>query len=191
MVLFSGLKISTDMLAEKLGHKVGESSPGELLELQEIYNSIKDGNSTWSEYVNGKEVVDEETGEISMEDLSPSPEEKEMDRRFAEKEAEKTDAIMEGNDKQAKKEKKEKAKNKERKEKVKDKSGQKDKESRALGDGYINDEQMEILMDTALKVGISASRLQAMIEAEGIDMMEEITTDQFDTWIKRLEALKG
>lgn len=54
---FSVLNITPDMLEEKLGHAVSKCSPNEIVELREIYQSITDGNSSWSEYINNKEIV--------------------------------------------------------------------------------------------------------------------------------------
>lgn len=88
------------------------------------------------------------------------------------------------------KEKKEPAVTKERKEKPKDK-GEVENKGTAIGKGYINDEQIQKIMETAREVGISSTRLQAMIEADEIEQLEEIPADQFDAWIKRLEALKA
>lgn len=48
---FSELNVTPEMLEAKLGHKLIECSPTEIAELRKIYRSIRDGNSTWAEYM--------------------------------------------------------------------------------------------------------------------------------------------
>jgi hypothetical protein len=48
---FSELNVTPEMLEAKLGHKLVECSPTEIADLRNIYRSIRDGNSTWAEYV--------------------------------------------------------------------------------------------------------------------------------------------
>lgn len=50
VVNFSAVNVTPEMIAQKLGHPLAEASPDELAELQGVYTSIKDGNSTWREY---------------------------------------------------------------------------------------------------------------------------------------------
>lgn len=47
---FSEINVSAEQLQGYLGHPVGQSSPEEIAELRAVYQSIKDGNSTWAEY---------------------------------------------------------------------------------------------------------------------------------------------
>jgi len=49
---FSSIGISPEMLKAYLGHPIGQSSPSEIANLRPIFQSIRDGNSTWNEYVN-------------------------------------------------------------------------------------------------------------------------------------------
>jgi hypothetical protein len=51
---FSEINVSADQLQAYLGHPVGQSTAEEIAELRAVYQSIKDGNSTWSEYVETK-----------------------------------------------------------------------------------------------------------------------------------------
>lgn len=53
---FADLNVPIAGLEKYLGHPLAESSPDELAGLRTIYKSIKDGNSTWSEYLNGNGV---------------------------------------------------------------------------------------------------------------------------------------
>jgi hypothetical protein len=46
---FSELNVSVENLEAYLGHKIGECSPAELVDLRGHYKSIKDGNTTWAE----------------------------------------------------------------------------------------------------------------------------------------------
>jgi hypothetical protein len=71
IMAFSGLNVTPDMLEQKLGHPLGECSPAEIAELRQIYKSIADGNSTWSEYVEPKKP-ETEKGSLRPEDLKPS-----------------------------------------------------------------------------------------------------------------------
>lgn len=76
ILAFSELNITPEMIERKLGHALAECSPGEIAELRKVYASIRDGNSTWSEYVgeveppktNGKSL---EKGTLNMSDLKP------------------------------------------------------------------------------------------------------------------------
>ena len=52
IVNFMEFRVTPEMIAEKLGHPMAEASPEELVELSGVYQSIKDGQSTWREYVN-------------------------------------------------------------------------------------------------------------------------------------------
>ena len=73
ILAFSELNVTPDRLEEYLGHKLAESSPAEIAELRTIYQSIKDGNSTWNEYLN-KEKSGPESGKLNMNDLKPGTE---------------------------------------------------------------------------------------------------------------------
>lgn len=55
---FAELNVPIGGLEKYLGHPLGECSPDELANLRTIYKSIKDGNSTWAEYLNGNGQAD-------------------------------------------------------------------------------------------------------------------------------------
>lgn len=74
ILAFSEINVTPEMLEQKLGHKLAESSPAEIAELRTIYKSIVDGNSTWAEYVEPKKH-ESEKGAISITDLKPGKEE--------------------------------------------------------------------------------------------------------------------
>ena len=80
ILAFSQLGVSVEMLEAKLSHKIAESSPAEIAELRAVYSSIKDGNSTWREYVeesgNGGAQTPN-TGNLSMDDLKEKKESEE------------------------------------------------------------------------------------------------------------------
>jgi DNA-binding transcriptional MerR regulator len=59
---FSGIGVSAEMLKAYLGHPIAQSSPAEIANLRPIFQSIRDGNSTWKQYV-------EPTAEEQAEDL--------------------------------------------------------------------------------------------------------------------------
>jgi len=50
LIGFNVLNISSEMLEEYLGHPLRQISPAEIIQLREIYASIRDGNSSWAEY---------------------------------------------------------------------------------------------------------------------------------------------
>lgn len=52
---FGALGILASQLALYLGHPISEATPDEVQELREIYASLRDGHSTWSEYVRAKD----------------------------------------------------------------------------------------------------------------------------------------
>lgn len=68
---FSMLNVSPIMLEEYLKHPVSQCSPTEIVDLREIYQSISDGNSKWSEYLNGngEEEKPKNEGQLSMNAL--------------------------------------------------------------------------------------------------------------------------
>lgn len=53
LMAFSELNVTAEMLSAYLGHPVAQSSPAEMADLRAVYKSISDGNTTWSDYVNG------------------------------------------------------------------------------------------------------------------------------------------
>jgi len=75
IVAFSEQNVTPEMLEGYLGHKLSECSPAEIANLRKIYVSLKDGNSTWQEYMDKKNGKTVETGKISMDDLKPGKEE--------------------------------------------------------------------------------------------------------------------
>jgi hypothetical protein len=62
VVNFAEYNITPEMIAKKLGHPLTEATPDEMVELQGIYTSIKDGTSTWREYTNGGDEGKEPSG---------------------------------------------------------------------------------------------------------------------------------
>lgn len=61
------------MLQEKLGHPLAQATAEELTELNDVYASIQDGNSTWTEYVDGQSKGPEK-GSLKPEHLKPGKE---------------------------------------------------------------------------------------------------------------------
>lgn len=59
VIAFGGINVPIIGLETYLGHAIAECSPDELTNLRAIYKSIKDGNSTWAEYVKPAESNDE------------------------------------------------------------------------------------------------------------------------------------
>jgi hypothetical protein len=51
IMAFADLHVTPAMLEEYLGHPLAQCSPAELANLRKVFASIKDGNSTWKEYV--------------------------------------------------------------------------------------------------------------------------------------------
>lgn len=88
---FSDLNVPIASLETYLGHPLAQCSPEELVNLRSIYKSIKDGNSTWNEYVNGnnhsddaglKQKADEAAAKLReklTKDETPKAEEKTAD----------------------------------------------------------------------------------------------------------------
>lgn len=74
ILAFSEIRVTPEMLEQKLGHPLAQCSPAEIADLRTIYKSIADGNSTWAEYVEPKKP-EAEKGSIKPEDLKPGPEE--------------------------------------------------------------------------------------------------------------------
>lgn len=79
ILAFSEFNVTPDMIEKKLTHPLGECTPKEIADLRKIYTSIKDGNTTWHDYVaseNGGKAKAEERGTLKMEDLQVPVEEK-------------------------------------------------------------------------------------------------------------------
>lgn len=76
---FSELNVTPVMLEAKLGHPLVEASPAEIAELRKVYKSIRDGNSTWAEYVRPKEPeqpapnLSDLTDKLKQETTPPPP----------------------------------------------------------------------------------------------------------------------
>ena len=66
---FGDLRVGGDMLTGFLGHDISSASPQELTVLREIYKSIADGNSRWSDYEKAK-TQSESKGSNPIEDLN-------------------------------------------------------------------------------------------------------------------------
>lgn len=80
ILAFSEFSITPEMLERKLGHALAECTPAAIANLRKIYTSIKDGNSTWADHVNGSTPPADapknggERGSLSMDDLkAPEP----------------------------------------------------------------------------------------------------------------------
>ena len=50
ILAFGAINVTPEMLQAYLGHPVGQCSPDEIAKLRTVYQSIRDGNSTWAEY---------------------------------------------------------------------------------------------------------------------------------------------
>ena len=83
---FASVNVTAEMLAVRLGHSLSECTPENIAELQGIYKSIADGNSTWREYA-ADTGADKETppppGAISMDDLKEGVFEKPKEEKKA------------------------------------------------------------------------------------------------------------
>ncbi len=51
ILAFADLNVTPEMLEKYLGHPLAQCSPAEIANLRKVYASIKDGNSTWEEYL--------------------------------------------------------------------------------------------------------------------------------------------
>lgn len=51
---FAKINIMPNQLAEYLGHAMDTVSPGEIMDLRQIFNSIKEGHTTWAEIMDSK-----------------------------------------------------------------------------------------------------------------------------------------
>lgn len=93
ILAFSEFNVTPEMLEEYLGHPLKQASSEEIVDLRNIYKSIKDGNSKWHEYVNG-DKKEPEKGKLTVDDLKPGktedtepdPEEQEKLRKKDEEE---------------------------------------------------------------------------------------------------------
>lgn len=56
ILAFSELNITPEMIEQKLGHPLAQSSPAEIADLRTIYKSIADANSTWSDHMKQAEA---------------------------------------------------------------------------------------------------------------------------------------
>jgi len=74
ILAFSEFNVTPEMLDEYLGHPLKQADAEEIANLRQIYKSIKDGNSTWHEYINGGKGKEAEEGKLKMDDLKkPKP----------------------------------------------------------------------------------------------------------------------
>lgn len=73
ILAFSEIRVTPEMLEQKLGHPLAQCSPAEIADLRTIYKSIADGNSTWAEYVEPQKPEAEKAA-IDINDLAPSAE---------------------------------------------------------------------------------------------------------------------
>lgn len=86
---FSSIGVSAEMLKTYLGHPIAQSSPTEIANLRPIFQSIRDGNSTWKQYV-------EPSPEEQSEDLKAKTEAKvaELKEKIAERPATESQAVQ-------------------------------------------------------------------------------------------------
>jgi hypothetical protein len=66
---FSEINVTAEQVQTYLGHPVGQSTPEEIAELRAVYQSIRDGNSTWAEYVKRDEAAAPQADQL--DDLRP------------------------------------------------------------------------------------------------------------------------
>lgn len=66
---FAGLRILPDALRAYLGHPVDECSPAELHDLRTVYAAVRDGEASWSSFMQAKATG----AEPSLPDVTPSP----------------------------------------------------------------------------------------------------------------------
>jgi len=72
---FGEIYVDPDMLEVFLGHPVNQCSPAEIQKLRGVYQSIRDGQSTWQEYANPAPKNGPDKGTINVSDLKPGTEE--------------------------------------------------------------------------------------------------------------------
>lgn len=75
IVTFDGLGVSTEKLERKLGHKIMESTPDEIVELRAIRNSINDGNTKIAEHFSNEEEK-EEKPKLKVDDFKDGKKDK-------------------------------------------------------------------------------------------------------------------
>jgi hypothetical protein len=63
------------MLERKLGHPLADATDKEIADLRTIYASIRDGNSTWQEYVEEAPEQRKDRATIDLSDVKPGKEE--------------------------------------------------------------------------------------------------------------------
>jgi hypothetical protein len=68
LVAFQGFGITATELEKYLKHPIAQCTPQELVDLRGVYQSIKDGNSKWKDYVDPEEQT-VENGKINVDDL--------------------------------------------------------------------------------------------------------------------------
>lgn len=76
ILAFSEFGINPEMLEKYLGHPLAQCIPSEIANLKKIYASIRDGNSTWAEYVQAEEKAKLQPGVVSLrrdKPLTPPP----------------------------------------------------------------------------------------------------------------------
>lgn len=71
---FEGINITLTMLEEGLKCKVKDLSPEKIAELRSVYKTIKDGDSSWQEYINPT-PPEPATGTINVNSVTPGAEE--------------------------------------------------------------------------------------------------------------------
>lgn len=72
IIAFGTLNITPEMLEVFFdGRKLNQISPAEVVQLKKIFTSIRDGNSTWGDYVKAATETGPEKGKINLSDLKP------------------------------------------------------------------------------------------------------------------------
>lgn len=112
---FAELSVTPSDLKNYLGHPLSKASPAQIVELRVIFKTIKDGQSTWNDYLSTEESEDKEPEfkpESWENDETPEPEEKKKDTAAPPKEKvkEETKTTSEPDQKEDEKEKKQEPK---------------------------------------------------------------------------------
>ena len=60
---FAEINVTPEMLEQMIGHKIAQCAPFEIAELRKVFESIRDGQSTWSDYADKAEEPEKPTDE--------------------------------------------------------------------------------------------------------------------------------
>lgn len=69
IIAFQSINISPKMLEEKLGHSLDQCSPTQVVELREIYASIRGGHTVWGDWLGEDRMKDKAKGKADISDL--------------------------------------------------------------------------------------------------------------------------